>query len=599
LLTFDDTEFQYKISSVARVAEILITVLRQVTFGVRDVEFMRVESEIRLTAVRVRVRPRDSLRRRALMMLIYYDVEPSHARTLDYVDKWTRKPAHTFVFGPSFHPGSAAAAFGHAVAWESAVDTVAFQHFIPSRFARLLNAVFMHAASITRMGFIDYPEKHRPKLELEQVTATCISRFWFLRCCPKMILDFLEGSKHLSFMEELVLRDIAMDGSEISHMVTVFEHSPGLKKLNAMVLAKIDAKGFPYRDFAGFLSLATGLQFLSLRSLPIDGSHVLAALSLADCNIQVLKLTHLQYRTPIDPRVALPKQLVHFDVSMSAFSHDSFKSLFTLLGCGNIAVPLVFQARAIVIKPSFYADLAGLDFDAMKPNLCEFDWSMNKLPAIDTARYLFAFLFTQKQLRLLTMNDVGLEAPMDFLTSVTQLINALPLPGLDLSSTDIPSDVLQMFLQALGAMPHLRRLGVPNSNGGDAGIEMLTEALANLPDLNELVADGFRCTTVEKLAAFWGAVAAHEGVVACDVPVDDFRFLGLEEDTLDANFRDILEAVREKARPSTLDQRVRLTRDYLNRHESLDAGGDIFLKTSTMGWDFVEDQLGDFDLVSE
>jgi hypothetical protein len=382
-------------------------------------------------------------------------------------------------------------------------------------------------------------------------------------------------------------------------MFQLFQASTGLKQLQMLTLSKLHTKSFPLKDLTSFLSLAAGLQFISLRSVDVDASHLLRAIFEADSNIQVLKLTHIQYRTPIHRRLQLPKQLVHLDVSMSAFSHESFKSLFVLLGSGHTTVPLVFQARALVIKPTFYADLASLEFDSFNPNLCEFDWSLNKLPGVESARYLFAFLFTQKGLRLLTMNDVGIEAPMEFLQSVTQLVNALPLSGLDLSSTDVPVDVLQLFVQALGAMPHLRRLGLPNSNGGDAGIVVLTEALAGLPDLNELVADGFKCATVEKLAEFWAAVAAHETLVACDLPVNDLKYLELDENDLDPEFRETLELLREKARPSSLDQRVELTRDYLRKQEALDTSGDIFIKTSVMGWTYVADALGDFEMEGE
>jgi hypothetical protein len=253
----------------------------------------------------------------------------------------------------------------------------------------------------------------------------------------------------------------------------------------------------------------------------------------------------------------------------------------------------------LVIRPTFYADLATLEFDSLNPNLCEFDWSLNRLPATDSARYLFAFLFTQKKLRLLTMNDIGIEAPMDFLKSITQLINALPLPGLDLSSTDVPVDVLQMFLQALGAMPHLRRLGFPNSNGGDAGIAALAEAITQLPDLTEIVADGFKCASVEQLAAFWRTVALRETLVACDLPVNDLKYLELDEEQLEPEFRETFDLLREKARPSTLEQRVELTRDYLRREEAFDTSGDIFVKTSVMGWTYVADALGDFDMGDE
>jgi hypothetical protein len=431
------------------------------------------------------------------------------------------------------------------------------------------------------------------------MTATSVNRFGFLRCCQKMVTDFLEAAKNLLLIKGLVIRDVAMEAADVSLMFSLFEKSAGLRKLEMVTLSKPHTKAFPHKDTTRFLNIAKGLQYVCLRSIDGDASPLLRAIFQADSNLQVLKLTHVQYRSPLDPTLLLPRQLAHLDVSMSAFSHESFKSLFVLLGSGNATVPLVFQARALVIKSTFYADLATLDFDSFASNLCEFDWSLNKLPDADSARYLFAFLFTQKRLRLLTMHDIGIETPMDFLQTVMKLVSALPLSGLDFSSSDVPADVLQMFVQALGTMPHLRRLGIPNSNAGDAGIVVLTEALAGLPDLNELVADGFKCTTVDKLAAFWTAVAAHEALVACDLPSSDLKFLELAEEQLDPEFRETLEALKEKARPSTLEQRVELTSEYLGKQETLDTSGEFLIKTSVMGWTYVADQLGDSEIGDE
>jgi hypothetical protein len=212
----------------------------------------------------------------------------------------------------------------------------------------------------------------------------------------------------------------------------------------------------------------------------------------------------------------------------------------------------------------------------------------------DTVRYLFAFLFTQKKLRLLVMNDVGIENPVTFLRSMIQLINSLPLPGLDISSTDVPPDVLEQFIAALASQRHLRRLGLGNSNAGDECIDTCAAVVKELSDLNEIVADGFKCNTVAKLAAFWKEVAAHPHIVACDVPTADLAYLELEETQLDPQFQATMATLKQKVRPSTVDQRVKLTRDYIKNQEAIDTSGEIFIKTSVMGWTYVADQLGEF-----
>lgn len=101
---------------------------------------------------------------------------------------------------PLFIPGNAATTFCHVVAWEVMFDTVSFQHFSLTKFSRLLNAVLIHGVTISRIGFIDYPLKHVPQFDLQQVSDTKVERFRFLCCCQKMDIDFVD-----------VIRDVAID----------------------------------------------------------------------------------------------------------------------------------------------------------------------------------------------------------------------------------------------------------------------------------------------------------------------------------------------------------------------------------------------------
>lgn len=132
-----------------------------------------------------------------------------------------------------------------------------------------------------------------------------------------------------------------------------------------------------------------------------------------------------------------------------------------------------------------------------------------------------------------------------------------------------------------------------NSNAGDECIDTCAAVVRELSDLNEIVADGFKCQTVVKLGAFWKEVAAHPQIVACDVPTTDIAYLELEEAQLDAQFQETMAALKQKIKTSTVDQRVQLTRDYIANQETVDTSGEIFVKTSVMGWTYVADQLGE------
>jgi hypothetical protein len=343
---------------------------------------MRVEAAIPIPEIVIRTRPYNSLKWRALMMSLYYNVEAECAKTLEYFDKWTRRGSPTFIFGPSLRAGGAAAAYGHAVAWESHLDTIAFQRCAQTRLGHLLSSVLLHATTATRIGFIDFPEDRPPTFDLEKATtATKITRYWFLRCCVPIVINFLEVGRRIPRVKEIVMRDVQLTTADFTRLFALFDQSAGMKSIETLAISRVHIKQFPFKDLERFIRVTPCLESITLRSLDCDASHLLKAiLQGQNHGLQVLRLSHMQYRTPIDKRLELPRNLTHFDCSMSAFTHDSFRSLFVFLGTQLMPIPIVFQARALVIKPTFYNDLADLDFDSFSENICEFDWSLNRMP---------------------------------------------------------------------------------------------------------------------------------------------------------------------------------------------------------------------------
>jgi hypothetical protein len=278
---------------------------------------------------------------------------------------------------------------------------------------------------------------------------------------------------------------------------------------------------------------------------------------------------------------------------MSQFSRTAFQSLFLLLGSARVAFPFIFTAPGIRVHPTAYRNLRALPFGDFNPNLLEFIYTGNFIS--DPTQYLFAFLYTQKHLRLVSFDRIQIEQPTPFMKQLMQLVAGLPLPGLDFSSPAIPPDVMGQFIQALGSQTHLVRLGLRFTKIGDDYVDIFVTSLAQLTGLTDLMADGLQCENVEKLATFWRAVASHPTIVACDLPEKDLDFLHVSDDNLPRPFRKLLTSLEEKPRPSVSAQRALVLRNLVKRREQQAEEGDVVLDAPELGWAGFVDGAGSDD----
>jgi hypothetical protein len=288
----------------------------------------------------------------------------------------------------------------------------------------------------------------------------------------------------------------------------------------------------------------------------------------------------MTFRSPIE-QVDLPTGLLRLALNSNAFSSASLISIIQLVTCRPLDIPIVFELADTIVKTSFYNSLSAIDFEKCYPNIAELDYSNNQFPV--DSHLFFAFLFTQKRLRLLSLHHTKADDPTEFMQLLMRMGTNLPLYGLDFSGEFDPL-LFAQFLQALSTWTSLRRLNVAGCGAGEGGLGALNEAIVELPDLNELGADGFAPSTPEALEPLWTTAASLPNLVACDLPVADMEALKVRPENISAYFGEVIQILRERARLSTAEQRVELTLRTIQAGADPEFSDEIFSEAAQMAW---------------
>ena len=196
IFEFDTTRITLKTDDAIAIATAMLTVLYESTYGVPNIQLPAIRKEAVFPDVIVNERPKNALKWRALFLAHYYDIKGEQLYTLDYFDKWEDKQKPIIILGPSLHPGNFASAYGHAVAWETKLDSVAFQSFAPTKYSSMIESLLLNACTITRVAYTDYKPKKLPIFNMH-VPKTSVKLWWFLRCCADLILLWAEESRNL------------------------------------------------------------------------------------------------------------------------------------------------------------------------------------------------------------------------------------------------------------------------------------------------------------------------------------------------------------------------------------------------------------------
>jgi predicted GNAT superfamily acetyltransferase len=136
---------------------------------------------------------------------------------------------------------------------------------------------------------------------------------------------------------------------------------------------------------------------------------------------------------------------------------------------------------------------------------------------MSVARYFFACLFAQSELRLLGLRRCQTDLDHgEFLGFVRRFVFGLPLMALDLSRA-FDKSAFTEFVRSLAEAVWMRRLSLANSAGGGEVAATLADILPGLAELSEVAADCLR-PTLPVFYRIWEVIAKHPSIHASDFP---------------------------------------------------------------------------------
>lgn len=599
-LIFEDNNIEIKTRNIKEVTFLMLKIFSEMTWNCDSVDFMKIQTDIELPDYTVSSRAANSLINRALFLSHFYETQGHQLFTVDYFKKIEDKPTNLLVLSKRFHPGNFAAPFGHAIAWEASVSTLCMQGFATADFSTFFDIVLENSQKIERVAFADYNDEI-PKFNLENVTSTIVSRYWFVRSAAELIVSFFSAARYLQCtMKEILISHCNFEPKEFSDLVKKISKSHSACEVKKLFITKLGMEVFPLNDFVYLASIAQSLETLTIADVNVDGSALLNAISCSSTRVRHIKLTKISFDNAIPQGICPPHTLLALNVSYCKFSAIAFKSLLEYLCSTDMTNPIIVSAQKLSIGQDAYDALATLNFNGLKPNIGEFDWSGNVIPS-ESMNYFFAFLFTQTRNHLLQLNEVKPKNKEMFLSNLSTLILSVSLLGLDIAGK-YPQNIFIPFIQSLRSASFIRRLKIKNISGGDEGIDAYQNLIESLPELTELGGDGFHPNSLSKLIRFWKAVRDHPKVNSCDLPQEDLGFLGMKPNMLTQDMKDLFnELLKNRPRLSTTMQRLEfMTIQAQKAEEAEDEGfttteadtSRIFQDSTTI---VLSDDDGDFD----
>lgn len=596
VLTYDSCIIEIKTENVVDVAALILKMFSEMTWKCNDVEFMKIQTDVQLPNYKVTQRAPNSLMNRALFLSHFYDSKGEQLHTLEYFKKLEAGKITNLVLSKRFHPGNFAAPFGHAIAWEASLNTLSMQSFGCTKFSRFFDAMLQNSQTIEKVAFTDYKED-APTFDIVKISSTKVRTFWFLRSTAQIIINFFLSAQNFpNSMKEILVSHCSFKASEFNDLVTKISRSQSACEVKKILIAKLVMKKFPFDDITRLISFTTFLETLTFREIDTDASEIIRAIAYSSTHLLHLAFTKMVFKTAIPAGTSPPASLLALNISYCGLTAPAFKSIFEYLCLKPKNTTMLLSAQGLSLKPEAYSTLSELNFGQIYPNISEFDWSGNAIP-IESMRFFFAFLFTQKRCHLLMMNEVRPEDKDQFLAYLTKLVVSVPILGLDLCGK-YPSKMFIPFLESLHEAQYLRRLKFKNKLAGDAGLAAYQDLIEHLPELVEVGAEGFKPKSVEKLIDFWIAVREHPKIKTCNLPTKDIKALGLPK--IPAELVEIINDLKKRPRLSTTMQRLEYMTTIARKNMGIEETDsytytttqdtEIFEKTLTVAWDDQEEE---------
>ncbi|OHS97558.1 hypothetical protein TRFO_36212 [Tritrichomonas foetus] len=585
IIDFDSFELKLKTEHADRIARPMLYILRSCTYGLPSLQTMRLDNSQcpHCQDIVIDHRPEDALKWRALFLAHFYNIQGMQLYTMDYFKKYEAKQTPMILIGPSLHPGNFAAAFGHAIAWESLISIVCFQSFAPTKFPMFFDSLVDNARKIKRMAFTDYHNPKRiPQFSGSKLSHSSIVQYNFYRILLPVVLNFLEKCKFIPQIEVLSIHKIEeINAEEFNQLADLAEANEALQStLRYFEFCRTQVKNFPAQRFTSMFNAFEKLESVAIRFVNGDLHRLLNAISNTTTAIKVIHVNYMPSKYDLSD-ITLPPSLVHLDLSFCNFVDTSLLSLFKLITKEPRQNQLMVQLLKIETGENFYGLLPSLDLAQCHPNICEFNYSCNHLPN-EPSLSLFAFLFAQKNLRLVSFNHMILDSPVDFLKNVLTLITNMQLPGIEVSGNFDQVTLIQ-FISALSTMnlTFLRRVGFTENKCGSQGLGAMNSLVNSLPNLCELAADGFE-PELPALQAFWTTVVNHPSIVATDLPACDAKHIMSTMKALPSEAKSVIEKIQAKQRISTCGKKDEVMLRHFRNNEPVDFSPNIFIEAANL-----------------
>jgi hypothetical protein len=104
----------------------------------------------------------------------------------------------------------------------------------------------------------------------------------------------------------------------------------------------------------------------------------------------------------------------------------------------------------------------------------------------------------------------------------------------------------------------------------------LYSLFAELPNLNEIGADGFKAEGRDSVRALWGAISQLPTLVACDLPQRDAKNLNIPLTAFGPEFVESYMVIKAKPRLTTLEQRIDYTLRVIRENQVPDTSAELF-----------------------
>lgn len=526
-------------------------------------------------------RPKFSLERRAIA-LAHKDLKWGKRLVADYFrEKWDG--THVLRIGNTFHPHYYAGAFGHAVGWESAIDTVAFKGCQFTGMDKFLEEIVKNAIAIKTIAFVDYKMPIETEFHFTGDSGS-IKRWHFINCNASVISKFVKRADELATPpEELAIARRAFPAADFAMLSNGIAQSVNLSRVRVFKLVDVRFIEFPYSKFEELLRNMPLLSQLLIRNVTCDGNHVLGSICRSRAFVSFLNLQKLEFREDVGFDETPPGMAV-IDISESKFFGNAFFNFLSALTKTKTRDPFILKASKLEMTESEIQALSSFSMLSPASNILEFDLS-GQFIAGEACEALFGFLKTQETIEQLVLNDLDSDEPRELCRCISNFVgDAAQLIGIELG-VRLPESITNRLLLSLMTKERLQRLCIRDSGAGNAGITMITSLVGHLKNLTEFAGDGFVPTPIDvntsphltadddyhPLIKLWKAVGKSKTIKRNDFPHNDLFTLRQTLEALPAREQVWVANLKSRPPPSTEAERIEDMVNAIRKREEEEA----------------------------